>query len=75
MEIARLEGAGKVYKSGDSEVVALQPTDFKVEKGELVLIIGPSGSGKTTLLSLLGCYLSFARKGLDQWHIHQRFER
>lgn len=57
MEIARLEGAGKVYKSGDSEVVALQPTDFKVEKSELVLIIGPSGSGKTTLLSLLGCVI------------------
>lgn len=57
MEIARLEGAGKVYKSGDAEVIALQPTDFKVEKGELVLIIGPSGSGKTTLLSLLGCVI------------------
>ncbi|MBP6516137.1 MAG: ABC transporter ATP-binding protein [Chitinophagales bacterium] len=57
MEIARLEGAGKVYKSGDAEVVALQPTDFKVDKGELVLIIGPSGSGKTTLLSLLGCVI------------------
>ncbi|HLP20573.1 MAG TPA: ABC transporter ATP-binding protein [Chitinophagales bacterium] len=57
MEIARLEAAGKVYKSGDSEVVALQPTDFKVNKGELVLIIGPSGSGKTTLLSLLGCVI------------------
>lgn len=57
MEIARLEGAGKVYKSGDSEVVALHPTDFKVSKGELVLIIGPSGSGKTTLLSLLGCVI------------------
>jgi len=57
MEIARLEGAGKVYKSGDTEVVALQPTNFKLEKGELVLIIGPSGSGKTTLLSLLGCVI------------------
>jgi len=57
MEIARLEGAGKVYRSGDTEVVALQPTDFKLKKGELVLIIGPSGSGKTTLLSLLGCVI------------------
>jgi putative ABC transport system ATP-binding protein len=57
MEIARLESAGKVYKSGDTEVVALQPTHFKVSKGELVLIIGPSGSGKTTLLSLLGCVI------------------
>lgn len=57
MEIARLEAAGKVYKSGDTEVVALHPTDFTVNKGELVLIIGPSGSGKTTLLSLLGCVI------------------
>lgn len=57
MEIARLEGAGKVYKSGDTEVVALHPTHFTVNKGELVLIIGPSGSGKTTLLSLLGCVI------------------
>ena len=57
MEIARLEGAGKVYKSGDTEVIALQPTDFRLNKGEFVLIIGPSGSGKTTLLSLLGCVI------------------
>lgn len=57
MEIARLEGAGKVYKSGDTEVIALHPTDFKLNKGEFVLIIGPSGSGKTTLLSLLGCVI------------------
>ena len=55
MEIARLEGAGKVYKSGDTEVVALQPTKFSVSKGELVLIIGPSGSGKSTLMNILGC--------------------
>jgi putative ABC transport system ATP-binding protein len=57
MEIARLEGATKVYKSGDSEVIALNPTDFAINKGELVLIIGPSGSGKTTLISLLGCVI------------------
>jgi len=57
MEIARLESAGKVYKSGESEVVALQPTNFRINSGELVLIIGPSGSGKTTLLSLLGCVI------------------
>ncbi|MBK7148802.1 MAG: ABC transporter ATP-binding protein [Bacteroidetes bacterium] len=57
MEIARLEQAGKVYQSGDSEVVALHPTDFKINRGEMVLIIGPSGSGKTTLISLLGCVI------------------
>ena len=57
MKIAYLEGASKKYKSGDTEVVALYPTDFSVSTGELVLIIGPSGSGKTTLLSLLGCVI------------------
>jgi len=57
MEIARLELATKRYQSGDSEIVALNPTDFSVSRGELALIIGPSGSGKTTLLSLLGCVI------------------
>jgi len=57
MEIARLEGASKLYKSGDAEVTALNPTNFNINKGELALIIGPSGSGKTTLISLLGCVI------------------
>ena len=57
MEVARLEKASKKYKSGDTEVVALYPSDFKVSTGELVVIMGPSGSGKTTLLSLLGCVI------------------
>ena len=55
--IAKLENVNKVYKVGDQEIVALQPTTMQVNEGELLLIIGPSGSGKTTLLSLLGCVL------------------
>jgi putative ABC transport system ATP-binding protein len=55
--IASVKGAGKVYKSGDTEIVALRPTYLDLKKGELLLIIGPSGSGKTTLLSLLGCVI------------------
>lgn len=55
--IASLEKASKVYQSGDTEIVALQPTDLEIKAGELILIIGPSGSGKTTLLSLLGCVI------------------
>ncbi|WP_234462334.1 ABC transporter ATP-binding protein [Adhaeribacter terrigena] len=55
--IASLEQASKVYQSGDTEIVALQPTDLEIRAGELILIIGPSGSGKTTLLSLLGCVI------------------
>jgi len=55
--VAALEGASKKFKSGGGEIVALQPTDLDLRKGELLLIVGPSGSGKTTLLSLLGCVL------------------
>lgn len=55
--IARLVHAGKEYKTGDSTIVALAPTDVEFRRGEVTLIVGPSGSGKTTLLSLLGCVI------------------
>jgi putative ABC transport system ATP-binding protein len=54
---ARLSDAGKTYTSGDSTVIALQPTNVEFRRKELTLIVGPSGSGKTTLLSLLGCVI------------------
>ncbi len=58
MEIAaRIEGAGKEYKTGDTTIVALAPSTTEFRKGEVTLIVGPSGSGKTTLLSLLGCVI------------------
>lgn len=51
---ARLIEAGKEYKTGESTIVALQPTTIEFRIGEITLLVGPSGSGKTTLLSLLG---------------------
>lgn len=58
MEIAaKIEGAGKEYKTGDTTIVALAPSTTEFRKGEVTLIVGPSGSGKTTLLSLLGCVI------------------
>jgi ABC-type lipoprotein export system ATPase subunit len=44
----------KIYKTSDTEVVALQGLDLVVEEGELMAIIGNSGSGKSTLLNMLG---------------------
>jgi len=55
--VAEVRKASKVYKTGDTTIVALKPSDFQIRAGELLLIIGPSGSGKTTLLSLLGCVI------------------
>jgi len=44
----------KIYKTKDTEVLALQGLDMTVEAGELMAIIGNSGSGKSTLLNMLG---------------------
>ncbi len=70
--LARLEGAGKQYQSGDQTIIALHPTDLQLHSHELLLIIGPSGSGKTTLLSLIGCiiYPSFGDLYVDGYHIN-----
>ena len=75
--IASLEEVNKVYRVGDQEIVALQPTTMQVQEGELLLIIGPSGSGKTTLLSLLGCvlYPSQGRLWVDGQEINQLREK
>ena len=44
----------KIYKMGDVEIDALSGVDFKIEKGEFVVIAGASGAGKSTILNLLG---------------------
>jgi ABC-type lipoprotein export system ATPase subunit len=48
------ENLVKIYKTAETEVVALQGLDVSVEKGELMAIIGNSGSGKSTLLNMIG---------------------
>ncbi|MCZ8097826.1 MAG: ATP-binding cassette domain-containing protein, partial [Burkholderiales bacterium] len=52
MFVAR--GLGKVYRSGEIEVVALHDVDLDVRRGEFIVLLGPSGSGKSTLLNILG---------------------
>lgn len=44
----------KIYKSKETEVLALQGLDLTVECGELTAIIGNSGSGKSTFLNMIG---------------------
>ncbi|NLG36943.1 MAG: ABC transporter ATP-binding protein [Clostridiales bacterium] len=48
------ENMVKIYKTRETEVIALQGLDLTVEDGELMAIIGNSGSGKSTLLNMIG---------------------
>lgn len=57
MAVAELIDVEKIYKTGDTQITALNKTSLKINKKELTLVLGPSGSGKTTLLSLLGCVI------------------
>ena len=50
----RADNLVKIYKTKETEVLALQGLDLTVEKGELTAIIGNSGSGKSTFLNMIG---------------------
>ncbi len=50
----RMSDVRKVYRMGDSEVVALDHATLTVGADEIVALVGPSGSGKTTLCSIAG---------------------
>lgn len=53
-EMIRADSLVKIYKTKETEVLALQGLDLVVEKGELTAIIGNSGSGKSTFLNMIG---------------------
>lgn len=47
-------GLTKTYRTGPSEVRAVDDATFSFAAGEFVVLVGPSGSGKTTCLNLIG---------------------
>ena len=54
-----LKDIRKIYKSGDTNLAALDGVSLCFRENEFVSILGPSGCGKTTLLNIVG--------GLDRY--------
>lgn len=54
MAYIEFKDVSKIYKTEDIIVKALDGASFKIDEGELVVILGPSGAGKTTALNILG---------------------
>ena len=54
MSYIEFKNVCKNYQMGEVTIKALDNANFKIEKGELVVIVGPSGAGKTTALNILG---------------------
>ena len=52
--MVQADGLVKIYKTKETEVLALQGLDLTVNKGELTALIGNSGSGKSTFLNMIG---------------------
>lgn len=50
----RAEKLGKVYRSGETELVIFRDLELSVQPGESLALTGESGAGKSTLLHLLG---------------------
>ena len=54
MDIIKLTGINKVYRTNEVETQALENVNIEVKKGEFLSIMGPSGCGKSTLLNIIG---------------------
>lgn len=54
MAFVELKDVSKEFITGTAKVWANRNISFKVNEGELVIILGSSGAGKSTLLNILG---------------------
>ena len=53
--LIRLQDVYKIYKTGESEVHALDGVTLEICQREFVAIVGASGSGKSTCMNIIGC--------------------
>jgi lipoprotein-releasing system ATP-binding protein len=60
------DSLARSFTLGDERVQVLRDVDFRLDEGEVAVILGPSGSGKSTLLHLLAG-LDSPSKGEIHW--------
>lgn len=51
--LVRTRNLSKVYRVGESRLVALNRVNLEIPRGQFVAVVGTSGSGKSTLLNML----------------------
>lgn len=52
--LIEMQDISKVYRMGETKVLALNGVSLSIEEGEYVAIVGTSGSGKSTLMNIIG---------------------
>ena len=52
--LIEMQDISKVYRMGETKVLALNGVSLSIEEGEYVAIVGTSGSGKSTLMNAIG---------------------
>ncbi len=51
--VARVEGVGMTYGTGEGAVHAVRSVDLRIPEGSFTAVMGPSGSGKSTLMHIM----------------------
>jgi ABC-type lipoprotein export system ATPase subunit len=54
MALLEVKNVTKVYRAGNTPVLALRDLSFTMDRGEFAAVVGKSGCGKSTLLNLCG---------------------